>query len=511
MMSTSGVPSAAFVGAMLVLGASSAVAQGLRIEPRVNVTVTASDNGNLGVLGDEPAIIQLLVAPSVQLRANTARLRVDGTVGLESTTNIRSTREDRVYPTGYLNASADLVDRWLYIDTAASVERSANDLFVPQGLQQWISVGQTVYQTRISPYLSHEFSPRLSIKGRSDNVWTRRRSDSELGVSSSETRSRRDTASIDVKPEPFGVLAEATDENAGDDAASGASALDLRSARVIVSYAPTNAFVFGISSGRERSEFLNTAAVDSTVGARARYTPNERTRVDAEIERRFFGWGGSLGMLLRSPFVALEVQAQRRPVVQASPLLYATAGQSLLSLLDAAFATRYPDASQRSVVVDNFVKTYGLPDTASGAIDVFPDYPQLQSRGSVRLILFGRVTTASVGVFADRSTLLARDGDPYLVTPVADADSRQMGGSFDLARRVSPVLVLRLGASGRQAVGLGVQANSYAREVRYTSGFTYTANPQTEFSGGGFVRRYRSDLVPRDREIAVFGGVTYRF
>lgn len=503
---------AAFVGVAVWLANGAAQAQqGLRIEPSVGVVLTATDNANIGSAATQrDRALVLEVRPRLALSGQSARIRANGEVGLQMLTFARTDRPSRTYPEGRLESNLTLVERWLFVDADFAARHAATDPFSLQSGETPSSDGRVTYRYRFSPYVYRELTPSTILRARTDKSWTRLREDASRGAPEERSDLRRHSASFELRPEPLGGLLEVFDESSSTDATA-TSSLQSRGARVVATYALSPELTLGASVGRERSEIDTDRASDATHGWRLRWTPSERALFEAQAERRYFGWGGSGNISLRSPFFAWSVEASRAPVVQGSPLLFASADRSLSATLDAIFSTRYPDPAQREVVVRDLISNSGLDENTVGAIDIFPDYAQLQSRLSTSVLFTGRLTTVRVGWFFEKGTLLRREDQAIVPVIATNQDSLQRGVSLATSRRLSPDTSANIDLAVREIVGLGDAAGQRSKESSITTGARVQVGPRSELTAGLRYRVFRSNTIADSNEKSAFVGANHRF
>ncbi len=504
----------ALAGVAALCAAGQARAQaGLRIEPSIGVIATVTDNVNPGSYsGERDKALVLELRPQISVSGQSSRIRANGTFGLQMLTFAKSDEPSRTYPEGRLEANVTLLERWIFVDTEVSARHAGSELFSLQSGSQSTPTAddRITYSYRLSPYVQRELSPGLALNARSDKYWTRLKEDDSLGLAASNSDSRRNSASLEKRPEPFGGALEAFDERSTTDSLTD-SLLASRGGRVVASYAVNGELQFGLSAGRERSTIDEDVQTDSTYGFRLRWTPSERARFEAQAERRYFGWGGSGLATLRSPFFAFTLEALRAPVMQSSPLFQPGIGQNLGAALDAVLTTRYPDVTQRETLVRNLLTQRGLDPNAVGPVDVFPDYAQLLNRVTASIVFLGRLTTVELRAFGERSTVLLRE-DQAIISPIASLqDNRQRGLSLTTTRRLTPQLAATLDLSAREIRGLGDATGQLSREGTATLGARMLVNPRSEVSAGLRYRLFRSNVLVDSEATSVFVGALHRF
>ena len=134
-------------------------------------------------------------------------------------------------------------------------------------------------------------------------------------------------------------------------------------------------FRVALVAGRERYRIAVGLPEDShsIYGVRTEWTPSDRTKLEASVERRFFGTGWEAIFTHRSPFLAWKLSALRQASSYAERLFSTPAGSNVAALLDAAFMTRFPDPTERARAVQDFLAQRGLPANVTTSVSVFSD------------------------------------------------------------------------------------------------------------------------------------------
>jgi uncharacterized protein (PEP-CTERM system associated) len=492
----------------LLLSTLPAFAQNLQIEPSISTKLTVVHNDAAGSASNN-SIFEL--QPKLGLTARGARLKIDGDVGLQIVRNSDNSANDRETPTVRLGAHAELIEKWLFLDASAGSEQSPSDPFELLAASALASGAQT-YRYYLSPFIQRDLSPSLALSARSENTWVRR-NDTRPGALDARTSEQRHSASLEWRPHPVGAALEVSSQRSRSGRARDAK-LDVDTVRAVALFSPDEQWQLGVSAGRERSKLTTSDEQISTVGWRLRWLPSERTDFSINTEKRFFGWGGTASVQHRTPYLAFALRLFREPGIQRSPLLLSAASGDTRSLLDAIYATRFPNPAERAVVVSDAIDTFGLPDSVNDAtVDVFPDYVQLQQGGTLSASWLGRLTTASVGLNVSKATrlLTGDEPDPSVAKPELDNDNRQWGLFFEVDRRFSPRMVVGGTVRFTRITGLGNRVGDVSREVFLGTNVKYKLSPQTAVLGGLQHRKFTSTVRTDQDESTLFVGANHRF
>lgn len=488
--------------------------QAWRVERYLRTTVTATDNSGLSTAAQVPKDVVIDIEPRLVVRGRGASFNLNADVATHFLIYADDSQDSRILPVGTVALNANLVDRWLYLDTSVSADQISAD---PYAFRTDIDTGRNRINTlgyRLSPYLKHDFTPSLSLLARSDNYWTKRRGEFSATDARRNSLFEKQSVLLEKRPLPLGFSAEASQETTSYRSGDRETVLKIDSARGVVTYAVDPTFVIGLVGGTEKSVFSLTTTTDQIAGGRFSWAPTERTELKGSYEQRFFGNGGSLQWTHRSPFIGLTVSAAREPTATGSSFVLAANSGSVQSLLDAIFTTRYPDPSQRAVVVNGVIAGLGIPNVLGEPLEVFSNYAQLRDSFNTAIIFQGVRSTVITRLFAVRLQQLNLADVPAVAGVGITADNTQKGISVDYNRRMTAAFTANLSVGYSEIEGLGLAAGLFTtnRNIRLTLG--QDLSPDTKVSYG---LRYQVDhlTTPTDdrraKETAAFIGVIHRF
>jgi uncharacterized protein (PEP-CTERM system associated) len=501
------------LGAFLALAALQANGQGWRIEPSASTMLNATNN-KLGPNGSTSEAT-FDITPALSASRKGARYTFDADASLQGLSYLQGTQRDRFLPRADVALTVIPVERWVKVDSSILVEQLANNPYVSLDSTQTSNPFDdivTARRYRLSPAVEHEFTPSVFVLARADNLWTRRSNSSITTSVNRNSHVERDSFRLEQRPLPLGGWVQVSRERT-EYATNVGSAVDFDGVRAGLTYGSSVELRLGVSAGRERSRVALERTSDNVFGADVDWRPTERSQAKLSLEKRFFGTGGGLELTHRSPFGALSFNLSRQPITQTSSTLLAPANGDLAALLNATYTTRVPDAAERAELVRNIIATLGLTPIIAGPVDVFATYTQLNESASLGATLVGRTTLITLGAYVNRSTEFRRPGSPTsLVNPRDAADNRQIGGSFDVNRRLTPSTAINLGLRVAQIRGLGARAGESNTEKALTLGANHTVSPRSSVNGG---LRYRilssTATASTSNETTVFVGARHRF
>ncbi len=500
------------VGLLLAiqLMASAASAQTWRIEPSTRATVTATNNSGYVNGIDTGSDVMVELTPRVTLKGQSARFRLDAFVQADSLIYLNNTVSDELNPRARLALNTTAIERWLYLDVGAGIQQVASNPYVTVSNGSFPSIRLDTAQYRLSPYLDHEFSPTVSVVYRNDNIWTRRSDTIAAADPRRDSLFQSNTFALTQRPVPFGYALEANQERTKYTNSPDAT-LQLAAARAILTYAFDPSLAVGLVYGRERNEFALTTEYDTIRGMRVRWRPSERTDLNASVERRFFDKGWDVLWSHRSPFLAVNVNLNRQPASQPTSFLVPAAGSNFRSLVDAAYTTRYPNPVERAVIVDNAIAAFGASATATGPIEAYSDYAQVQQRATVSVAFLSPLTALTFQLFTVKSEQLQRNTASTVPLPPTVADNTQLGGSVAFNRRLTSTASIEATVSGVKVEGIGASQGlaSSSKTVRLTG--TQAMGPKTQVFAGARRQISSSTVVRPTQERALFLGVDHKF
>lgn len=494
---------------------SVARAQTWRVEPGIELSAVGTSNVDFAPSGSERSDVVLTISPQVRLLGSGGGYRVVGTVGADGVAYLGRTIADRVMPRVSLTGNAVLVDRFLFLDGDLSASSTAANAFGALG-EGATTVNRGVStRERISPYISRELSPASSVLARSDNVWVQSEQ-AGAGANSFKSYVQSDVVRFDYRPQPLGMRAEVTRLDSPGSSSGLGSDTVFDVARVTLLYAPVPELQLGIDGGRDRAVYGLTRQSSTVLGGSLRWLPTERTVFDGLVESRFFGTGWDFSLTHRSPFVSITAGASRQATTYSALLasLQPGATGSVSGLLDAALTTQFPDPIQRAGEVANLIAKYNLPTSLSSALDLYTNTAQLQQRVNLAIALLGARHTVTLSVFRQEGRDLLGPNDTP-TTALNSANARQLGGTLNLTRRLTPDMTADASFTASRIAGYGVRAGQRTVNKVARFGATRNLSPRTSVTAGV---RYQlidgsgvANVAADAKAASIYAGALHRF
>lgn len=473
------------------------------VDAGLNTGLTWTSNAQLTTSGTEDTI--LTVRPHVSMRAEGARLKLNGSAALSGITYANGSLPSRLAPEADIGAQLEVVERFLFVDAGLRAFQTSIDPLGPRAEAGDTSENSiTTTQARLSPRLEGRIGADLRYGASSENSWTR-----AYGATATDTTASTDgyfgrhSVSVTRDPRPLGWHAEAqrSETKYRDDTLD---PLVLDVARVGLDYALDTDLTVGVHLGRERSSDLAADASDGIYGAQLRWQPSPRTALSLFEEKRSFGNAWRLSFDHRTPRIAWNVAMSRSLTTTPQSVLDLPATDDVSGLLNALLTSRYPNPAERAVVVQDYINRQGLPTSLLQPI-------------TVRALGFNVVTLRRAGVtfIGVRSSLslaayksLTEDTpafNPVGTTPFEPLS--QYGTSVALTHRLTPVVSFTASADWSRVRRADAASIQRAARLR----FNIEAAPKTTAYAGARYRELGSDIVSEGREGAVFVGLDHRF
>jgi uncharacterized protein (PEP-CTERM system associated) len=173
----------------------------------------------------------------------------------------------------------------------------------------------------------------------------------------------------------------------------------------------------------------------ATYGAGVAWFPSERTKLDANIEHRFFGTSHNLAFEHRTPRSVFRLSDKKDLASDASNNFGNGSQRTVFDLLFQVFASVAPDPVQRAALVDAFLQNNGLTRTTLAQGGFLTSNITVQSRQDLSFALLGVRSTIMISAYRN---------DARLLNPASSAAGDLAGGSSLLQSGVSVNLSHRL-------------------------------------------------------------------
>lgn len=414
------------------------------VQPSMRLRQSYTDNALLAPSGQQHADFITEIAPGIALLGNSPRLQVHLDASWRKFLARRSSGSDRQQ----LQASghADLIGDWLQLDARASISEQSISPFGAPLIGDLPSPANhsTVRAASISPVLRHAFR----ALGTAELRYTR----SQVSSNDNLLSSHSDEAALQ-----FASIAHGRGWNwhAGYEVRrtqdSRLASQRMERASAGLRYPLNRSWAATAGAGTEKEGYDSSDSNNAhgrfwSLGAI--WTPSPRTSVAFSTGRRFFGRTYSLDARLLQRHTSWSLQYSED--ITTLPAQFLRLGnRDAASLLDQLWRTAYPDAAERRLRIEAFLRYAGSLGEP-GALNYFSHRYFLQKQLTVNMARATPKTTWLAGLHAlERSARSASGVDSGLL-PGIDLDSaertRQLGASSSWQWRSSPRNSLRVDA-----------------------------------------------------------------
>jgi uncharacterized protein (PEP-CTERM system associated) len=470
-----------------------------------------TDNAFLGV-GEPRHDFVTEVNPGIRIDGRSRRLTASFNYAPSALFYARNSEANDVV--NRLNAFARLeaVERFFFVEALGSVSQSFLTPFAPRPGEIAINTANRMetYTVGLSPYLRGRLGGDFEYELRNRHTWTRFDRDN-LGDFYTRDWFGRLASPVRL----FGWALEYYDTvtEVEDDLARRPDQ-ESRLYRARLFYQPDPAWRFFVSAGEEENNYiLQQTQRDTIYGAGVTWIPGPRTRAEFEYEHRFFGPSRLARVNHRTRLTAWNLLYSRGTSTFQDEVLRLPPGNTT-ALLDAIFAARIPDPTQRRAAVEEFMRGTGTPATLSGSLAFYTQRVYLRERIEASFGILGVRNSITFTAFYGENTNISADALAFLPDAFLFADRLdERGFSVRADHKLTPFTTLSASArriDSRQMDPPGPKTrNDYV-----TLTLNHTASPKTTvFAGVSFDRFDSEDSVFADNRDAnsVFVGLTHRF
>lgn len=294
-----------------------------RIQPMVDVTLTATDNANGTTTGGAPRkdlILSTAAGADVNIRG--ANTQVAGHWRFTSVKYARNSQPDRILPSGLLDLHSDLYRKEAGLDASLSSEQTATTVGTTPDANNTANTATTT-RFSLSPFYARQFDAEASLLARLRRSWIHTSPDTGGQATGDGTRDEH-TLRWERKPVPLGYGLEA---RYNKEPLSGSSLIRKRATASLL-YAIVPELAAGPVVGRESSQYAGFSASDTIRGAQMRWRPNEHMQLNARLTHSVFGKEWELETTRKTPWTTFIFNSRREVETNANatPLSAASLG-----------------------------------------------------------------------------------------------------------------------------------------------------------------------------------------
>lgn len=496
--------------AVLLLGCGLPVGAGAQSSlPQASLEVRSvvSDNSNLSNVAPKTDM-SLLLRPSVLWRRQSAGLDLNLNAGINLVGFADHTQPAQSDP--FLDAAikADVVERLLVLDAAASVHNVETEPFSARADTASTANTRRVSRYWLSPQLRHEVSSDCAVGLVGESGWT-----NYADPAVDDVRANRQRVQVVCEPRPLGYSVEALHEQ-DSYSLNPLGGWEDTALRLSLNAAVQGQAVLGVVVGTERSQFQGGASrSDALYGLRWAWVPGARTEWRGEVEHRALGTTWDLRFSHRMAASVAVMDWSSGPGDQGPGLASPLGAADLSAMLLALLGSRHADPQERQTAADSLVATRGLPVDTPSAQDLGADYSQRQTQFKLGWMYLGPRTTLTLSAAWLRYQAVSIDGVPQVQTLGAGADSAQRVGLVGVNHLLTPVLSLDATVAWSRVRGLGSRSGSNSDESTGRLTLNHRLSPRTSAFYGVQRQVFNSSvptLLPFNAN-SVFVGLKHRF
>ncbi|MFO1272352.1 MAG: TIGR03016 family PEP-CTERM system-associated outer membrane protein [Rubrivivax sp.] len=358
---------------------------------------------------------------------------------------------------------AELVPDLFFVDALGTVGKQAISPFGQQtadGSLQQNENRTTVATGTLRPYMRGQLGGVVNY---------------DLRYSFSETRSKA-VAGVDSKEVAYGGTFRSPDHGgllgwelqASSDRAEFAATEPVTTQRAGagISITPDRELRFDVRGGRETVTAIDRQTTN-TAGIGFQWTPSDRTRLDAQVEHRYFGRSQRVAFSRRSASTIFSYSLTR-DVTRSADAIAFTPPTTLYQLLFDQQASAVPDPVAREQLVREQLRNEGRDADQPVSIGFITSTLSVRQDQSLSLLWIGRRLT--LGAQVSRSTvsplIFSSIADPVAGEPVV-----QHGYNGSASYQLTPLTSVSLDGSRLMTLGTGSQTGTDLKSasVRMTS------------------------------------------
>jgi uncharacterized protein (PEP-CTERM system associated) len=371
------------------------------ISPDIRLKETYDDNPTLAPRDAKHGDFITEVTAGLHIEGNAPRLRANVDYRPSLFLYARDSEEDRLVNRLRAFGSLEAVENFFFIDVHGIITQ---DFISPFGARPADLGTSTSNRTEtrtfgISPHIRGELEHGYVYELRNRNLWTS--SDTEaLGNVHSTHWNGRFASPVRL----FGWALEYEESKIRQEEFTQQPDREMKLVRGRLFFQPDYALRFSVSAGWEENnyEVLRETTSNSIYGAGVAWNPGVRTTVEAQYEERFFGPSRLARLRHRTRLTAWSLNYSRGVSDRQEELLRLPPGNTA-ALVDAIFAPRIPDPTERRAAVDQFLFASGTPSFLSSSLSFYTTQIFLQERLDASVGIIGVRNSLTFLVFASDS------------------------------------------------------------------------------------------------------------
>jgi len=424
----------------------------LTFTPELFIQETLTNNSHLTSGNGKTELITELT-PELRLGSNAGRIKGFLDYAVRGLVYARESSANNIQQILSAAGTAEAVENWAYVDASATIsQQNISALGTQSPDSSLINSNRTeVTSVNVAPYLRGHLGNFADYDARL--IWQSTRSDASNADSTTTTAMLR--LASDRSLARLGWSADLSHQ-AIEFRAAGTNQTDRANGGL--TYAATPELRFSAKAGHEINDLVTvTKKGYNTHGWGVTWSPSERTRLDAEREKRFFGNSHSVRFEHRMPRSVWTYTDTRDVSTDAGTS--APAGTTVFDLLFTQAASLVPDPVQRAAYVDAFLASNGLTRASLITGGFLTSAASVQRHQDLSFATLGVRTTLIVSAFRNDARRL--DSTAVVTDDLSNGNLlNQKGLSVNVSHQLTPLSALSVLASlTKTGASLGLQGS----------------------------------------------------
>ncbi len=481
----------------LVAAGQGAPARGFSLSGAVGSELLYNVNNPRG--GFDGADTVLRVTPSLRVDSRSGRLQ--GTLAYSAQLSEHSQpyegdRADYQLATAWSLAA---IERLAYVDFNATVGQQASSAYGRQSAPGSVSANDnriTVATASLSPYLRGVFASAVNYELRHTVQATNGRRSIEADSNSQSTSAQLSSVAAGTL---LGWGLQASSQTV--EFRAGRQTRSDRALATITAF-PDPDLTLALRGGQERTNVADTVqTVYDNWGAGFTWRPSPRTRLQADLDERYFGRGYRVALEHRLSRSSLRLTSSRD---SSSGSTLGSGSATLYQLLDSQLAGTEPDPVRREQLVLERLRSANADPNARVSFGYITTAVNLVESHQIAFNYGGQRLSLGVQGYGTVSRVI----DTQATAAAAQGPVRQQGADVSLGYRLRPTTTATLTLSTQRARGNALQTGSTLDSLAWT--LTHQLGPRTGLGLGGRYSEQNGGSTPY-REGQLQASLSLRF
>lgn len=478
------------------------------VEPRISLKETWTDNIRLQPSADAKSDWITELVPGLAIRGKQARIEANLDYALTGLVSARDSNRNDVQNNLNAFGSLEAIEKLLFVEARANISQQSISAF---GVPPSSNISDTANRTEtrvfsLSPYLVGPISTWASYQLRLLASSTQTKG-GVIGDSNARTWTGRVESTTDLARFGWSVDFKNTHDNLKDrdDTKS-----QLARGTLVFHFSPQLRF-FG-RAGRETNNYFGEDRSGTTHGFGLAWTPDQRTHVELENDKRFFGHSYRYAVQHRTPLSAWSLIASQDVSTTTDQLTRSPESSAFRRLFD-ILSTEFPDPIRRAEQVRQQLLAAGIPLESLARAGFLTTQVFVDKRVEASVALLGARNTVALAALRTESRPVSPQfgsSDDFALAETITGTSL----NIDWSHKLSALSSLRSGVGWTRNTGTGSTDARETVQWTFTVVFSTQLSPKTSSSVG--LRHVRFDptgvsSTSEYREKAVFASIDRKF